>query len=118
MRPGPRTARPSDYLGLPGLLTPEQTASLLASRDIELRRRTAGLVGSGPDETEPPSSWREVEALRKEINGLVAQVAARTGRKHAEVHVDLRQAVPGPRTASASLEVLLARRDHLLDQTR
>ena len=48
----------------------------------------------------------------------MAQVAARTGRKHAEVHVDLRQAVPGPRTASASIEVLLARRDHLLSQVR
>ncbi len=107
-----------DYLGLPGLLSPEQTASLLASRDLELRRRTAGLLDSGSEESEPPSSWREVEALRKEINRLVAQVAARTGRKHAEVHVELRQAVPGPRTASASVDVLLARRDHLLSQVR
>ena len=114
----PPDGEAEDYLGLPGLLTPEQTASLLASRDVELRRRTAGLLDSGPGETEPPSSWREVEALRKEINGLVAQVAARTGRKHAEVHVDLRRAVPGPRTASASIEVLLARRDHLLSEVR
>jgi superfamily II DNA or RNA helicase len=106
-----------DYLGLPGLLTPEQTAALLASRDAELRRRTSGLF-EVPAETEAPSSWREVEALRKEINQLVSRVAGRSGRKHAEVHVELRQAVPGPRTATASLEVLLARRDHLLDQVR
>jgi hypothetical protein len=107
-----------DYLGLPGLLTPEQTAALLASRDIELRRRTSGLFDEVPEETGPPSSWREVEALRKEINQLVAQVAARSGRKHAEVHVEVRQAVRGPRTASASLEVLLGRRDYLLAQIR
>jgi superfamily II DNA or RNA helicase len=106
------------YLGLPGLLTPEQTAALLASRDIELRRRTSGLFDEVPEETGPPSSWREVEALRKEINQLVAQVAARSGRKHAEVHVEVRQAVRGPRTASASLEVLLGRRDYLLAQIR
>jgi hypothetical protein len=107
-----------DYLGLPGLLTPEQTASLLASRDVELRRRTSGLFGEDAGEPVAPSSWREVEALRKDINRLVAQVAGRTGRKHADVHVDVRKEVPGPRTASASVEVLLARRDYLLAQVR
>ena len=116
VRPG--TGDEEDYLGLPGLLTPEQTAALLASRDVELRRRTSGMLDEDLGESEGPSSWREVEALRKEINQLVARVAGRSGRKHAEVHVELRQAVPGPRTASASLEVLLARRDHLLSQTR
>jgi superfamily II DNA or RNA helicase len=107
-----------DYLGLPGLLTPEQTASLLASRDVELRRRTSGLFEEDAGEPVAPSSWREVEALRKDINRLVAQVAARTGRGHADVHVDARLEVPGPRTASASVEVLLARRDYLLGQVR
>jgi hypothetical protein len=113
---GPQSGAEDDYLGLPGLLTPEQTAALLASRDIELRRRTSGLFDEAPQESGSSSSWREVEALRKEINQLVAQVAARSGRKHAEVHVDVRQAVRGPRTASASLEVLLGRRDYLLAQ--
>jgi len=114
----PTGGEEDDYLGLPGLLTPEQTAALLASRDVELRRRTSGLLDEVPEEAGPPSSWREVEALRKEINQLVATIAGRSGRKHAEVHVEVRQAVPGPRTASASLEVLLARRDYLLDRTR
>ncbi len=105
-----------DYLGLPGLLTPEQTAALLASRDAELRRRTSGLLTEDTLEIDPPSSWREVEVLRKDINRLVAQVAARSGRKHADVHVEVRQAVPGPRTASASVDLLLARRDYLLGE--
>jgi hypothetical protein len=115
---GTPDAEHDDYLGLPGLLTPEQTASLLASRDVELRRRTSGLFEEDAGEPVAPSSWREVEALRKDINRLVAQVAARTGRKHADVHVDVRKEVPGPRTASASVEVLLARRDYLLAQVR
>ena len=114
---GRASTEDDDFLGIPGLLTPEQTASLLASRDADLRRRTSGLLAEGASETEEPSSWREVEALRKEINRLVGQVAARSGRQHAEVHVDVRRAVPGPRTASASVEVLLARRDLLLSQT-
>jgi superfamily II DNA or RNA helicase len=115
---GSPDAEHDDYLGLPGLLTPEQTASLLASRDVELRRRTSGLFEEEAGEPVAPSSWREVEALRKDINRLVAQVAARTGRGHADVHVDVRKEVPGPRTASASVEVLLARRDYLLGQVR
>jgi superfamily II DNA or RNA helicase len=103
-----------DYLGLPGLLTPEQTAALLASRDVEVRRRTSSLPPPEADDLVAPSTWREVTGLRKDINGLVSQVAARTGQGHAVVHAELRRAVPGPRTASASAEVLLARRDHLL----
>jgi hypothetical protein len=113
----PAGADDDDFLGIPGLLTPEQTASLLASRDADLRRRASGLLADPPSDTEAPASWREVEALRKDINRLVARVAARSGRQHAEVHVDVRRAVPGPRTASASIEVLLARRDFLLSQT-
>jgi superfamily II DNA or RNA helicase len=113
----PAGADDDDFLGIPGLLTPEQTASLLASRDADLRRRASGLLADPLSDTEAPASWREVEALRKDINRLVARVAARSGRQHAEVHVDVRRAVPGPRTASASIEVLLARRDFLLSQT-
>ncbi len=108
-----------DFLGLPGLLSPEQTAALLASRDQELRRRSSGAPadrGSGADADRPPATWREAASLRKDINGLVARVAARSGRGHAEVHAELRRAVPGARTASAPVEVLLARRDHLLGQ--
>jgi hypothetical protein len=116
--PVPTAGDQDDFLGLPGLLTPEQTAALLASRDVELRRRAAGARDENPTGVESSASWREVESLRKEINTLVSHVAARTGRRHADVHVELRQAVPGPRTASAPADVLFARRDHLLGLNR
>ncbi len=118
-----------DFLGLPGLLTPEQTAALLSSRDEEIRRRSAarsaeqaglepgaadGSAPGGPPSTE--ASWRAAADLRREVNRLVAQVAARTGEPHGRVHVGLRKAVPGPASASASAEVLERRRDHLLAQ--
>lgn len=113
--PRETTEDEDDYLGLPGLLTPEQTAALLASRDGELRKRTTRL--REPEQVTPaPASWREVESLRRDINKQVAAAAKRTGRKHADLHVALRKAVPGPKTASASIEVLVARRDYLLSE--
>jgi superfamily II DNA or RNA helicase len=112
----PASAEQDDFLGLPGLLTPEQTAALLASRDKELRRRASGMDADQATPTERPPSWREAEVLRREINRLVARVAVKTGRQHAEVHLELRRLVPGPRSAAAPAEVLLARRDHLLGE--
>jgi superfamily II DNA or RNA helicase len=100
-----------DFLGLPGLLTPEQTATLLAARDAHLRKATTfdelDIAGNG-------AHWRDVEALRKEVAALVRQWAARTSRGHADVHVELRKVVPGPPSAAAPVDVLEARRDYLL----
>ena len=125
-------------LGLPGLLSPEQTATLLAGRDDEIRRRAASGVpqlstpagpgaGAPPRQGEPEAepkpergtagtAWRAA-ALRREVNALVGRVAARTGTPHAMVHARLRAAVPGPGSATATVEVLERRRDHLLSQT-
>ena len=48
------------------------------------------------------------------MHGLVGQWAGRTGRTPSQVHVEVRRAVPGPGSAKASWEVLVARRDWLL----
>lgn len=109
----------TDFLGLPGLLTPEQTAALLSRRDEDVRRRTKARLDTDVQKTNhsvSPPSWRDAVELRREVNKLVAQVAARTGRRHAEVHIQLRQAVPGPASATASSDVLTSRRDWLLSQ--
>ncbi|TYP86115.1 superfamily II DNA or RNA helicase [Blastococcus xanthinilyticus] len=112
-----------DFLGIPGLLTPEQTASLLAKRDDELRLRIAAshrndaddfmVVEDHPDEDDTGRSWRDAAELRREINRLVNRVAARTAQPQAVVHTQLRQSVPGPPSASASVDVLRARRERL-----
>ncbi|MGR6967384.1 DEAD/DEAH box helicase [Geodermatophilus sp. URMC 61] len=113
-----------DFLGIPGLLTAEQTASLLAKRDDELRMRIAQrahhddtgelpIVEDHPDEDDAGRSWRDAAELRREVNRLVARVAAKTSRPHGVVHTELRKAVPGPPSASASVEVLRARRERL-----
>jgi superfamily II DNA or RNA helicase len=112
-----------EFLGIPGLLTPAQTAELLAKRDDELRLRIAsrnhsddeGLfpVEDHPDEDDAGRSWRDAAELRREINRLVSRVAARTSQPHAVVHRQLREHVPGPPSASASVDVLRARRERL-----
>jgi superfamily II DNA or RNA helicase len=110
----PLTDDDEDFLGLPGLLSPEQTAALLARRDRELRARTVPGPDGGESDDTPDTSWETAAALRREVNSLVAQVAARTGSPHAAVHMRLRVAVPGPPSASATVDVLARRRDHLL----
>ena len=118
-------AEEEDFLGIPGLLTAEQTASLLAKRDDELRLRIAQrahhdddtgelpIVEDHPDEDDAGRSWRDAAELRREVNRLVARVAAKTSRPHGVVHTELRKAVPGPPSASASVDVLRARRERL-----
>jgi superfamily II DNA or RNA helicase len=115
-----------DFIGLPGLLSAEQTAELLARRDEELRKRATRARRADPDAppdqpaepTEPAGpavgNWRAAADLRREVNRLVSVLAARTGTPHAALHAQLRAAVPGPASASASLEVLESRRAYLM----
>ena len=58
--------------------------------------------------------WRAAAELRREVNRLVSVLAARTGTPHGSLHAKLRAAVPGPPSASASVELLEARREHLM----
>ncbi|SOE00867.1 Superfamily II DNA or RNA helicase [Blastococcus haudaquaticus] len=112
-----------EFLGIPGLLTPAQTAELLSKRDDELRLRIAAshraddgdfmLVEDHPDEDDAGRSWRDAAELRREINRLVNRVAAKTAQPQAVVHTQLRQSVPGPPSASASVDILRARRERL-----
>jgi superfamily II DNA or RNA helicase len=121
---GPLDDEAEEFLGIPGLLTAAQTAELLAKRDEELRLRIAARSHHEDDDgmliEEPPEahddagrSWRDAAELRREINRLVSRVSARTAKPHAVVHTELRQHVPGPPSASASVDVLRARRERL-----
>lgn len=109
------TDEDEDFLGMPGLFTPEQTATLLAQRDVVARRR-ASAADVDLEDTPSLDGWRAAAELRREVNRLVSVVASRNGQPHAQVHAQLRQAVPGPPSASASAEVLERRRDHLMAQ--
>jgi len=102
----------ANYLGLPGLFTPEQTAALLAARDAELRKQQTQILI--PNEETNASSWQAIADLRREVHSLVGQYAARTKNPHAKIHVAVREAVPGPPSSVADLDILERRRDWLL----
>ncbi len=117
-------AEEEEFLGIPGLLTAAQTAELLSKRDDELRVRIAAshrseadgdfmVVEDHPEDDDVGRSWRDAAELRREINRLVNRVAARTSQPQAVVHTQLRSSVPGPPSASASVDVLRARRERL-----
>jgi hypothetical protein len=114
----PVTEEDADYVGLPGLLSPEQIAQLLSERDADLRHRASSATrGAGEASSAPAEmvAWRAAAELRREVNRMVSALSARTGTPHAQVHAQLRRAVPGPASAAASTEILSKRRDQLLE---
>jgi superfamily II DNA or RNA helicase len=104
----PTSADEADYLGLPGLLEPDQVASLLAERQ---RRQLARVSRREKREKVPAevSLFRALEGRRKELNGLVSQVARVRGVPHSHVHAGLRREAGGPPLAQATTEQVEAR---------
>lgn len=101
-----------EFLGLPGLLTAEQTAALLAKRDVEIRRkaRASRARSDEPDAEIDLTPWEELAQLRREVNAAVAAVAASTGESHATIHVWVRGRVPGPPSNAADAPTLRKRK--------
>jgi superfamily II DNA or RNA helicase len=99
-----------DYLGLPGLLEPDQVATLLNERQARQTRaagvRAGAATAAGPT---PVSAHRALAAQRKELNKLVAAYSSKTGTPHASIHLDLRRACGGPELAAATSEQVLER---------
>jgi len=94
-----------DYLGIPGLLEPEQVKDLL-------RQHQAKQVARGG--AEPPEAYsthRRLRELRKELNGLVAAWHHRTGKPHGVIHAALVSECGGPPSAVASEDQLQERID-------
>ncbi|GAB3593174.1 DEAD/DEAH box helicase [Angustibacter peucedani] len=90
-----------DYLGLPGLLEPEQVAVLLRQRqDAQAKGRRSR--GEAPEADR--ATHREVAALRKELHQLVGAWSKRTGQPHGTVHAELRRSCGGPAVPQAGAE--------------
>jgi superfamily II DNA or RNA helicase len=95
-----------DYLGLPGLLEPDQVAVVLRARQAEQVRARS------PKPAEVTVSRTRTE-LRAELTGLVGAWHHRTGQSHAAIHADLRREAGGPPTAQADGAQLQQRIDLL-----
>lgn len=105
------SADEEDYLGLPGLLEPEQVRTLLNKRQQEWLARSRDAPAPEPAPAAPveraaPSVRERLAALRRELNALVALHHHRTGKAHGVVHNELRRVCGGPPTAMATIEQL------------
>jgi superfamily II DNA or RNA helicase len=98
-----------DYLGLPGLLEPDQVAHLLRERQAR-HAKTSRRDVPGPS---PVAAHRALAAQRKELNTLVAAYAAKTAMPHATVHLELRRSCGGPELAIATTEHVTERIDRI-----
>jgi hypothetical protein len=113
-----------DFLGLPGLLEPDQVRTLLSKRQqaqLAARSRGTGAATSAPAATSvpaaapsvpaaaPPVTRPQLAALRKELNGLVGAWSHRTGQPHGVIHAELRQACGGPPLPQATADQIQAR---------
>ncbi len=98
----------ADYLGLPGLLEPDQIAHLLRERQ---RRQVSRHERSERREKVAPevSLHRALATRRKELNTLVSQFARVKGVPHSHVHADLRRQAGGPPLAQATTDQVEAR---------
>jgi superfamily II DNA or RNA helicase len=103
-----------DFLGIPGLLEPDQMRQLLAQRQSDRRRKQ-------PARTDPDTqsmmgelaTHEQLAVLRRELNGLVAAWHHRTGQPHGVTHAALRKECGGPPAAVAGAEMLRKRIDRL-----
>jgi superfamily II DNA or RNA helicase len=108
------SADEEDYLGLPGLLEPDQVRTLLTQRQKDWMTRSqrksaaaAPPVAPAPPAERPQLSVREqLSKLRKELNTLVALYNHRTKKPHGMIHNELRTHCGGPPTAMATIEQL------------
>jgi len=96
-----------EYLGLPGLLAPDQVRELLRQRqDRQLASRTAQQAAAAPPVSAPATVSERLTTLRKELNALVAMHHHRTGKPHGRIHSELRGFCGGPPTAMATMDQL------------
>jgi superfamily II DNA or RNA helicase len=99
-----------DFLGIPGLLEPDQVRELLHHR--QRFRRTAA-TATHSEAPRHATTHEQLAVLRRELNGLVAAWHHRTGQAHGLTHAALRKELGGPAAAIANAEQLLARINRL-----
>jgi superfamily II DNA or RNA helicase len=98
-----------DFIGLPGILEPEQVRELLRQRQARQSRRAAGK----PRENHPPALYRTLREQRSLLNSLVGMRAKVSGEAHGLIHAELRRLYGGPPVAQATVTQLQSRIDHL-----
>ena len=98
-----------DFLGIPGLLAPEDVTALLHAH----RADGAGRAGERLRAEQVPTARADRAALRAELNDCVRAYARQQGVTPAAVHAQVRRATGGPAVKQADPVTLQARIDYL-----
>ncbi|NHT18421.1 DEAD/DEAH box helicase [Cellulomonas sp. IC4_254] len=96
-----------DFLGLPGLLDPDQVTTLLRQRQAS--QQSAKRSKAQPVEDRAEMDHRKQAELRKELAQLVGAWSRKSGQPHGAVHTELRRRCGGPEVALADPTQLEAR---------
>ncbi len=107
-----------DFIGIPGLLEPEQVSDLLKQRHRRQARRSTARPPSPETVPESAPLYRTLGEQRRLLNSLVGMRAKVTGEPHALVHAELRRECGGPAVAQATVTQLQARIDLLRRMAR
>ncbi|GAA1903562.1 DEAD/DEAH box helicase [Streptantibioticus ferralitis] len=108
MQAHPGSEEEQDYLGIPGLLEPDQVQLLLQrrqARQIAHSRKkpdTEADLVELPAERRPVVSHKELLELRKRLNTMVSAYNHQSGKPHGVIHNELRRACGGPPSAEAT----------------
>lgn len=97
-----------DFIGLPGILEPEQVHDLLMQRQQRQSRRHTSRPAAA--EGHPPAPLhRTLKEQRQLLNSLVGLYSKNSGEPHGLIHAELRRVCGGPAVAQASVSQLQAR---------
>ncbi len=105
----PESDEELDFIGLPGILEPDQVHELLTQRQARQARRAS----SRPKEEQPQALFRTLKEQRIVLNGLVGMHAKLSGQPHGLIHAELRRLYGGPPVGQATVSQLQSRIDHL-----
>lgn len=98
-----------EYLGLPGLLEPDQVRALLRQRQESQLKQRSRPAAAPAAEPRPVSVAERLAGLRRELNTLVTMYHHRTGKPHGAIHNELRRTCGGPPVAMATADQLAER---------
>ncbi|MET7581890.1 DEAD/DEAH box helicase [Streptomyces microflavus] len=108
MQAHPGSEEEQDYLGIPGLLEPDQVQLLLQkrqSRQIAHSRQKpaeeADLLEK-PADARPVVTHKQLLSLRKQLNTMVSAYTHQSGKPHGVIHTELRRVCGGPPSAEAT----------------
>jgi superfamily II DNA or RNA helicase len=110
-----------DFLGIPGILEPDQVRELLQARQArQSRRARMRRAAMPPEELRPEDKpmYRNLKEQRAVLNGLVGMRAKLSGEPHAHIHAELRRVCGGPPVAQATVSQLQDRIDYLRKRMR